>query len=255
MGLEKILNLGKAALFAGAMLVSGCVGAGMYLPFNNTKHKHGAYLEAGVRGNVNMTGFPTVDAGGNIHTIPVHPDDGGPSMGSVTTEFESDCTFNIAAGLECSYGTKNTRVHAGIDGRLGTNFTAYERQLQPLPPPYESYGWSRMEWKGSSYIPFVGVSQRIAKNFVMGFEMGWPSAESDAEAGHHRNNMPEAICGGTWEGFGRRYCLNFTYEERYSSTVNKYNLAIVYETYEPDFGGERGNVESFTLMFSMPIDF
>lgn len=259
MALEKIIksvkNFGRAALLAGSMLVSGCMGAAGYIPLNDSR-SHGVYPEIGIRCGVEGLGGLDVNAGETLHYIPIHPDDGGTSRGGVHTEFEYPGCFFVSAGLECSIGTRETRFSGGIDFRAGGSYNEAQ-EIQPLPPPYESYGWTEEEMS-SPYMPFVRFNQKVSREVSIGFEAGFPYAEVEASTGHYRNNQYETIMRGTWKGFGVRYCLNIDLLETMSQRRGKrmIGFSIIYEKYEPEFGSaDGGKIESMGLLVQYPLKF
>lgn len=77
-----------------------------------------------------------------------------------------------------------------------------ERQLQDLPSPWESYGYTSLMLDNFTHNPFVGLEARISEKYGLSLEVGRPNIGITMESGHDRYNRREPIHSDYWEGYG-----------------------------------------------------
>lgn len=165
-------------------------------------------------------------------TVSVHPADGGAGRGGVTVDDSFSCPFRPKFGLEVAT-EGDVRVSAGIDATY--NFGIENQELQPLPEPYESYGYACFRPWLVMPEPFVSLSADVARDWSLNAEVGMPYSEFRLERGHYRWDDNEALeeidLGG---GFGWSASLGVEYRRENGFL----KLHVATEHFEAELDGE-----------------
>ncbi|MBW2995714.1 hypothetical protein KY332_00265 [Candidatus Woesearchaeota archaeon] len=252
--LKKIIDYGKKLIAGGILLAA--VGCGAYMPVN----KEGP-ISMGVK-----AGFECIDYAPKLskeqRTIPVHDDDGGKAMGDVTTNEPKKLTCAPYLGLEGLVGNEDFKFKFG--GEVRFNFPPdnkyditddfFDRKLQPLPSPYESYGYSLFETGSKTLEAYLGAEWKFENNILLGLELGFPYSEFRYEKGHYRFSSYEAIEKGRWKGFGKSLNLKigYSFDDGYYSKelINSINFYYGIEHYPAKFGKDTDILmQTFGLIF------
>lgn len=189
--------------------------------------------------------------------IPIHKDDGNfPNKKGVTTDLRGDIGFSIFTRLEGSAGTKNLRLKTGVDEKL-LNTGYGERKLQPLPPPWESYGYTNLKFNNLTHHPFVGLEGKILERYALGLEFGMPYFGVTMETGHHRWNREEPIYTDHWEGYGRSVGLQLTCNEPEGDyeILRRMIFRVRRDSYDPVLFDQKVNLELYSATLMLEFDF
>lgn len=180
---ERLGRCIKAGLAAGAIAL-GSLGysadAGAEDTFENRIESGFRIGEGSVKNDLNC----------EKRTVYIHPDDGGKERGGVVMDInELSDGGTVSLYCEGSTGLEWLRLKAGIEGRLNS-FSVEDKGLQPLPPPYESYGWAEFSEDSLSWMPYVGAELRwnVTDDFSLyaGANRGWVESGFTYKSGHER---------------------------------------------------------------------
>ena len=181
--LENIIKTAKAALFAGALAVSGCIGVNGYVavPTANPPNDNSVYFESGPRINLPRVCEYDVNLGDKIQTTPVHPDDGGAAAGSATTDITTYIAYiwshpkerpsalpYASIGYEASIGTHFSRLRFGTDIRYFSE-TDYRRgifDVEKQPIPFQSYAFTQFNQTFTT-TPFIGFEKILGQHILL----------------------------------------------------------------------------------------
>lgn len=243
---EKNIRRLGTFLLAGAFAVSGC---STYISLgqrDDYHHQSSRYTDLGIRAALDIV-ESTAGLSREKRSVPIHPDDGGPSRGGVMLDMEAG-GLTPRLGLELSRGTEDLRLKIGGDMKfdLGNEMESNEKR-QNLPPPYESYGYGNV-FQEYTFIPFVGLDMNLSDSTNFGFEIGTPFARHVYEIGDYRYGHHTARAKDSYNGFGNS--INATLK---SELLPGYVIGIVYgiEKYDVRLAGEKTDidVQSVSLFF------
>jgi len=207
-----------------------------------------------IRGGVNSIKYD-VNLGSELQTTPIHPDDGGPSRGSATTDIKGGWGSSLSVGVEGLIGSGRLRFAGGIDGRYNYLFTdskdsMYDTALQPLPWPYESYAFTELKIGGLTYMPFAGVKIDLNEDSTLGIQVGFPNTQFDYRSGHYRYSALETVRKDSWKGFGTNVELNF--EGQFSDRMGLL-ITLGREEYRPEFLGQKTKIGDWAFGFYLMV--
>jgi hypothetical protein len=189
-------------------------------------------------------------------TVTVHPADGGPSRGEVVLDYGDSYNIpSLGASYSASIGTRSLiRAKAGIEGRWNLSWDydgCVEQKLQPLPRPYESYGYSAYKQNEFAYKPFVGVDLTLFDHLRLGVEFGRPSGEFDYEIGDYRWDTYTPRYEKSWKGMGKSFTKTIGF------VGDGFGISISED--EEEYGsispsGKNAEIKSWYITFIYPLD-
>ena len=233
-----------------------------YVPIHKYKLSDKYYNEIGCR-----LGFEFSDSKsdiGSLSKIPIHEKDGGEERGCVYVNPTFDATRFIV-GVENSFGTKKMRVKFGGDIKHvnGTFESKRNWRLQPLPSPYESYGYAYIFQDSKIYQPYLGLDYNyniLDYFFTLSFEYGTPISEFSFEKGHHRYNKHDPILRDSWSGNGESYKVKIVYNNinfEHSEFSSLRNIGFIYarENFDSKFGDISTKIKTDMYSFLLYLKF
>lgn len=211
MSLTKIINSAKRLLLVG--LLAAVTGCSMYFPMGKRKRLYNqVYFEYGARPGMEIA-RSEFNLSKERQTIPIHPDDGDPSQGSVAVKGFDEDYFRLNIGLEGSIIIADyLRLKTGGDIKFGFGGEDDKMKLQPLPPPYQSYGGITFSRHCLTSVPFIGLSINLGDKLKCDVEVGCPYTRYSVKRWHHRYNSKEPIDKYSWQGFGESLNVNLGYK-------------------------------------------
>ena len=237
--MKGIIKYLKGALCVAALAVAGCTSS-----YNSRADFDIIYYD--------------IDLGRKLQTTPVHPDDTPFLTGETEADLDSGWDMGIKGGLEGKFGSEKVKVKAGADVRF--NFSSLndnyrcgihrteQQESDPRPENTGSHVFTQLTPDYFNYIPFVGIEGNVNKDFKLGLELGFPYSGFKFRSGHDRYSRWDAVKKDEWNGFGTRISGNLECKMGYNSW---FNFSLAWESYKPEFEGEKTEIDGY--MFGVGI--
>ncbi len=238
-----ISRLGSIVLAAAVSLGQGCA-------VTPSREYNSIALRSGLE-----TSVYSIDIGEKVQTTPTHPDDSIQPT-ETSAKLSSHYGNGVRLGLENSYGNDDYRLGIGWDTRYvfcrdGGRLEMLAEKRQETNGS-ESYAFTRLTPMKFGHALFVRGEKKVYGNIRLGAEVGFPYSGFTVESGRDRYGKWETLRKERWSGFGRlfRLTLDAGLSERYIMS-----FSAGFESFEPDFGGESGRIQSVTASGGITISF